>query len=196
MLRRKTTKMKGIVTRIPGPRMLRAAIPLAALALGACSPALDWRDVHPQNTAIQLTFPCKTQQLTQPVVLAGRTVPMSMTGCVASGMTFAVAHADMADPALVAPALAGLRQAALQNVGGTARDDHPAAVDHATPGLDAARDVLIEGHDPQGAELRERVVLFAQGTQVYQATVVGPAARFQPDAAATFTGSIRLPQRP
>ncbi|OIQ89386.1 hypothetical protein GALL_287080 [mine drainage metagenome] len=166
-----------------------------ALLLGACSPALDWREARPKGTDLLLTFPCKPQQLTQPVMLGEQRVTMSMTGCVASGMTFALAHADVGSAARVAPALATLRDAALANVHGQATAVHASAVDHATPGLADAVEMDVAGRDPRGGAVREHIVLFAQGSQVYQATALAASAHYQDDAARSFTTSIRLPER-
>ncbi len=164
-----------------------------ALLLGACSPALDWREARPQGTDLLLTFPCKPQQVTQPVMLGEQRVTMSMTGCVASGMTFALAHADVGSAPRVAPALATLRAAALANVHGSAAAVHASAVAHATPGLADAVEMDVAGHDPRGGAVREHVVLFAQGSQVYQATALATSAHYQDDAARSFAASIRLP---
>ena len=168
---------------------------LGCTLLAACSPSLDWREARPKGVDLLLTFPCKPQQLTQPVMLGGQRVAMSMTGCVAAEMTFALAHADVGRAQRVAPALATLRAAALANVGGRASDVHPSTVAHATPGLADAVEFDLSGHGPDGAALREHVVLFAQGSQVYQATALGAAARYQDDAARSFAASIRLPAR-
>jgi hypothetical protein len=90
----------------------------AAALLSACSPALDWRDVRPKDINILLTYPCKPEQIAQDVELADQKIKMSMTGCVADKMTFALAHAQLPNPALAARALAQLHQAAVDNVHG------------------------------------------------------------------------------
>lgn len=173
-----------------GPRaaLLVLAVPLIA----ACSPALNWREIRPKGLDILLSFPCKPQQITQDVRLAGNTVKMSMTGCTADDMTFALAHADVKDASRVGAALAVLHQAAVRNVGGTVTRSRASAVDHAASGLPDALDLEISGKSPTGKPLRERVVLFAQGSQVYQATAFGHAKDYKPEAAQTFSGSVRL----
>jgi hypothetical protein len=56
-----------------------------------------------------------------------------------------------------------------------------------TPSPDA-RQVLLAGRLPNATPVRERAAVFARGTHVYQATVLGP----QPDAAAeVFFDSLR-----
>ncbi len=132
---------------------------LAASLLGACSPALNWRETRPKDIDILLTFPCKPQQIVQTVQLAGSMVKMSMTGCATDNMTFALAHADMKDPTKVGAALAVLHQAAVRNVAGNVTQSQPTDVAHATRGLADALDLRIAGKSPTGQPLRERVVI-------------------------------------
>lgn len=163
-----------------------------ALLLGACSPALDWRDVRPKDIDILLTYPCKPEQIAQDVVLADRKVRMSMTGCVADKMTFALAHARLPDPALAATALAQLHQSAVGNVRGKVTAAAAAAVKNATPGLPDSLDLKIDGRMPDGKPVRERVLLFSQGSDVYQLTAFAPTDAFKDDAAQTFVESVNL----
>lgn len=176
-------------TQVFGGLMLALA---AVAALSACSPALDWRDVQPKGLNILLTFPCKTEQIAKDVRLAGESVRMSMTGCVADGMTFALAHAHFPTPARAATGLAQLHQAALANVHGRVTASAPVAIANIDPGLPDARDLRIDGQAPDGKAVRERVVLFAQGSDIYQLTALGPADAFKPDAAQTFAESVKL----
>ena len=41
------------------PRALKSAALAACVALVACSPALDWREVRPSGTRLLAMFPCK-----------------------------------------------------------------------------------------------------------------------------------------
>ena len=170
---------------------LLAGVGLGAALLG-CSPALDWRQAGPHGVDILLQYPCKPQSVTQPVVLAGKRLDMSMTGCEASHMTFALAHADLGDASLVAPALAELRRDAVANMRGQVLQARAAQVRHATPGQADAVELDLAGQAPGGAALREHVVLFSQGTQVFQATVLASQADYREDAAHTFASSVQL----
>ena len=172
------------------PRMALLALALPLIA--ACSPALNWRETHPKGIDILMNFPCKPQQITQNVQLAGDTVKMSMTGCTTDAMTFALAHAALKDESQVGPALAVLHQEAVHNVAGTVTRSQPSAVDHAASSLPNALDMDISGQSPTGKPLRERVVLFAQGSQIYQATAFAHAKDYKPEAAQIFSTSIRL----
>jgi hypothetical protein len=168
------------------------ALLAAAALLSACSPTLDWRDVRPKDVNILLTYPCKPEQIAQDVVLADEKVKMSMTGCVADKMTFALAHARLPSPALAAKALAQLHQAAVDNVHGKVTASSAVALKNATPGLPDTLDLKIDGQTPDGKPVRERVLLFSQGSNVYQVTAFAPTDTFKEDAAQTFTDSVNL----
>jgi hypothetical protein len=171
--------------------------PLAAAALlSACSPALDWRDVRPKDVNILLTYPCKPDQITQDVVLADQKIKMSMTGCVADKMTFALAHAHLPNPALAAKALAQLHQAAVDNVHGKVTASSAAVPKNATPGLPDSLDLKIDGQTPDGKPVRERVLLFSQGGDVYQVTAFAPTDVYKDEAAQTFAESVNLSPSP
>lgn len=174
-----------------------SAVLLAAAALlSACSPALDWRDVRPKDVNILLTYPCKPDQIAQDVVLADQKIKMSMTGCVADKMTFALAHAHLPNPALAAKALAQLHQAAVDNVRGKVTASSAAALKNATPGLPDSLDLKIDGQTPDGKPVRERVLLFSQGSDVYQVTAFAPTDVYKDEAAQTFAESVNLSPSP
>ena len=176
------------------PKRVKSAFALlGCIALVACSPALNWREARPPGSDLLLTFPCKPQHLSRQVTLGGRAVTMQMTGCVAAGMTFALASADVGHARQLAPALATLRASVLANVQGHADALQPSAVAHAVTGLRDAVAMDVSGKVAADRPVREHVVLFAHGTRVYQATALAVGKGWQPDAAATFAASIRLP---
>ena len=122
-----------------------------------------------------MSLPCRPADVARQVALAGAPVELRLLACSADGHTFAIASADMADPARVDPALQALGAAALANIQGRIDAEQPAAVPGMTP-YPAARRWLATGHLPDGAAVREQVLVFAHGLRVFQATVVGPRA--------------------
>lgn len=162
----------------------------AGSCLVACSPALDWREVQPAGDALRAVFPCRPAQHAREVLLAGRQTEMTMAACEASGMTFAVAHADISVPADVPRALEELRSAAVANV----RHEGPAlrspwVVPGATPNAQAGR-LEVDGMLPSGASTHLSAVFFVRGLRVYQATVIAP--RGDGDAAESFISGLKL----
>lgn len=148
---------------------------VAALALTACSAALDWRQVQPEGWSLLATLPCKPASQQRQVALAGQQVALTMLACTADGHTFALASAELADAARVGPVLQALGQAARANVQGRIAAEQAAAVPGMTPSPSARR-WLLQGRLPDGQAVVEQVQVFAHGTRVFQAAVIGPVA--------------------
>jgi hypothetical protein len=164
-------------------------VALAAGGLLACSPALDWREVRPPDSQLQLLFPCKPVTQARKVTLAGQTVRLSMHACSAGGQTWALAHADLGDPRHIGAALTELMSSAAANVGTVAGAPQSLRVTGATPHADSAR-VRFAGELPDGTAVTEEVAVFTYGTRVYQATALG--AVLPQEAAQTFIASLRV----
>lgn len=165
-----------------------AAVVLAALV--GCSPTLDWREVRPAGSHAQALFPCKPASHARTVTLAGAAVEMSMYACAVSQVSYALAFADMADPALVTPALDELTRSARAHLAAaTPGASSPLAVAGATPNPRSASWTL-SGRLPDGRLVNERLALFAWGTRVYQATAVGE--RLDAAALETFFASLKV----
>ena len=143
--------------------------------LCACSPTLDWRQVRPEGWGLDLAMPCRPSNQVRQVPLAGSAVELNLLACGADAHTYAVASADMADPARVGPALQALGDAARVNVQGVVEAERAATVPGMTP-QSAARHWVLRGKLPDGTQVREQVVVFAHGLRVFQASLVGPAA--------------------
>ena len=168
----------------------RCAAGLALAALWGCSPALDWREVRPPGSSAQAIFPCKPASHARKVTLAGAAVEMSLYGCAASQVSYALAFADMVDPALVAPALEELARAAPVHLQAS---EPGASAPLAVPGMTPhERAVLwtLSGRLPDGRRVQERMALFAYGTRVYQATAVGE--RLDPSAWDSFLAGLKV----
>jgi len=109
----------------------------------ACSAALDWREVQPEGADAVALFPCRPHTLERSVVLAGRTVPMSLHACSAGGRTWALAVAPLGDPTLVSAALEAMRRAAGRLHGAaTGSRRLPLDVRGATPNAASGREEL------------------------------------------------------
>lgn len=169
--------------------------PVAALALGAasllagCSPALDWREVRPEDTRAQLLLPCRPASHARELSLAGQPVRMVLHACRAADTTWAVAWAELGDPARTAPALAALKASAAANVGAAQLQPLAGRTPGETPNPESGR-YALSGRLPDGQPVQGRLVLAAHGPAVVQATALGP----RPDEAAldTFVDSFRL----
>jgi len=162
---------------------------LAALFLAACTPELDWRELRPAGTSVQVLLPCKPASHARRVTLAGAEVEMALYACRAADATWAIAQADLADPSRVTAALDELARAAQRNLGSATAPSQPASVPGMTPNA-SARVWRIDGRLPDGRAVVDTVVLFAHGTRIVQASVI--AERADAAALATFVESLRV----
>lgn len=170
---------------------MRALLPLCAAALAACSPAQDWRELRPEDSGAVAMFPCRPTSHARRVPLAGQEVMLTLHACTAGDdVTYALAVAEIGDPARVSAALDALRNAAAGNVGAGASSPLPLAVAGATPYAGSGR-IAHQGRRGDGQAVQLQVAVFAKGTRAYQATVVGaaPAA----EAADTFFAGLKTP---
>lgn len=158
------------------------------LSLWACSPALDWRDVRAADGVVRAQLPCKPSTHSRKLSLAGQAVSLTLSACSAGGQTWALAWADVVDPARVGPALRELRDAAAANIRAPLTQPLAMQVPGATPHADNTR-LRLDGQRADGKPVREQIVLFARGTVVVQATALG---EFLPDDAVDiFFTSLR-----
>ncbi|MFI5443985.1 hypothetical protein ACHMXK_01735 [Polaromonas sp. UC242_47] len=163
----------------------------ALLALAACSPTFNWREVRPENTRLSLLLPCKPDKAQKTVPLGGQTAQLSMLGCDAGGATFAVAVADMGDAAHTGAALAQWQSLTLANMkagpvgsGAGATQVLPFKAPGLAPGLQAVL-VKAQGRRADGSAVSGQAVYFVQGAQVFQ--VVLYASQVSPEVAETFS---------
>jgi hypothetical protein len=140
----------------------------------ACSPAFNWRDVRPADTALQVLLPCKPEVAERTVPLAGHEVVLHMLSCEAGGLTFAVSAlrkpADIEATAVVQ----SWRQASLLSLKAqpdNLRDWVP-ELSGTQPRVQGWQAVGVR-HD--GTPVQAHVLALAQGDEVYQVAVYGPA---------------------
>ncbi|HMC14610.1 MAG TPA: hypothetical protein VKI18_03195 [Albitalea sp.] len=164
---------------------------LAALAVAACSPALNWREIHLAEGDVTALFPCRPDRFVRDIQLAGTPARMVLLSCEAAGATYGLSQVDMADPGKVHAALSELRRSAAVNVGGTAQRVAALDVPGMTPNPLAER-VMIAGHGRDGAPLVEQAGFFSRGTRCFQATVFGP--KLEREAVDTFFAGLKLPR--
>lgn len=155
----------------------------------ACAPSLDWREVRPAGTPLQLLLPCKPTSQQRNVSLAAAVVPLTLVACQAGNLTWALSHADVVDPAQVGAALLALRAAAQAKMGAPttpwAAMKTAGATPHAESGMAA-----FAAAGPDGRQVQMHIGVFAHGTRVFQATVLGIS--IPAEAASSFFSSLRL----
>lgn len=163
----------------------------ALLALAACSPAFNWREVRPENTRFSLLLPCKPDKAQKVVPLGGQATTLSMLGCDADGVTFAVAVADVGDVSKAAPVLALWQELALANMKAApgTRQLLALKIPGASAGVPVSR-VQALGQRADGAAVSGQAAYFADGAQVFQVVMYAP--QIAPEVAETFFSSLKF----
>ena len=170
-------------------RLLRfSALAACALLGAACTPTLDWREVRPEGSGATLLMPCKPNSMKRSVRLAANTLSLALYACSAGGQTWAIASADVGDPARVTAALDELEAAARTNLSAGPVQTLALTVPGATPNPSSRR-VQFSGRLGDGTVVQEQLAVFAHGTRVFQATVLGP--QLPAEGVETFFGSLR-----
>ena len=161
----------------------------ALLALAACNPAFNWREVRPEGTRLKLLLPCKPDKAQKVVPLGGRATSLSMLGCDAGGATFAVAVADVGDATQAAPVLALWQDLTLANMKAAPSSRQPMAlkIPGASAGPPAVR-LQAQGQRADGTAVSGQAAYFAQGSQLFQVVMYAP--QIAPEVAETFFSSL------
>jgi len=198
------------------------ALPLAvvcavtlSLLTSACSPALNWREVHPaQADGLKALFPCKPDAHERVVPWPGLTAgaTMHMLSCQTDAGTWALSYLTVPDVALLAPAMRELTMAMRRNLGAAAQlagngvavseqDLGPIVVPGMTP-TPQAHGWRFFAQRPDGLgrpmDMDIRAWLFSHGMTVFQASVWRPAdvvkAQSSEDVAQAFFNGLQFPR--
>ena len=167
----------------------RGWIVAGCLALTACSPALNWREVRLEPSALVAMLPCKPDQGSRSVTLAGQNLSMHMMGCEADSATFAVSYADLPDATQAAAVQAQWQTAMLGNMRATQNLQSPLNI-KGVVGATGAVQLQAQGTQPDGRAVVAQGVWFIRGAQVFHAVMY--AAKLNPEAADAFFTGFRL----
>ena len=150
--------------------------------LSACAPAWDWRSVPLPGTQLVTELPCRPSRFQRDVKVAGVTLKLFMLSCETGRVTYGVATADVADPALVDGVLFGLRDSAAAAIRSSGSPAGALNLRGVTP-FNGNYSAHLHGQRPDGATVDESIRVFARGTRVFQAIAVGatlPEAALKP----------------
>jgi hypothetical protein len=168
-------------------RIWRASLLALALALSACYPDLDWREVTSLDGGYKVLMPAKPEHAQRKVVIGGVPLEMSMDSARREGMAFGAAYADIpSEYARRAELLAAARDALVRNIGGRITAEREVSVDGAS-GQEFYADGSMGG---QSMRLAARVLV--SGTRFYQVVCVGRTERMADADLALFLDSFHL----
>jgi hypothetical protein len=170
--------------------MTRIAAATALLALAACTPTFNWREVSVPSTALKATMPCKPKSVERRTEFTpGREIVVHAFGCEAGGATFAILSADLGSAMELGPGLAQWKSASLAAMHGVATRETPYAPQGAM-GLPQSVQIVARGRRADGGAVQSQAAYFAHGTRVFQAVVV--ADRIRPEMTEPFFTGLRI----
>lgn len=161
-----------------------------ALALGACSPALNWREARLSGGELKALLPCKPDQGRRQQSLAGEELWIAMQGCEAAGALFAVSVAELSQENRALAVQLQWQAQLLGNMRASASTTSPFAVKGSTAQLAPLR-LTARGLGPEGRPVEAQGVWFARGARLYHAVIY--AERITTEMSEPFFGGLELP---
>ncbi len=160
----------------------------AALALFACSPGLNWREVRNADARYLVLLPAKPASHARAVTLGELTVEMQMTAAETDELSFAVASARIEDAAQRQQALALMQQAMVKNIHGNTSQEKTLTLTDGTQ----ATEIQASGVLANGRRMKLFARFATKEQRVYQAVAIGPEDRLTAEIAETFLTSFVL----
>lgn len=161
----------------------RSTAALMLLALAACSPTLDWREMRDEASGLRMAFPCKPDHAEHRADFAGASRVLLAQGCEAGGQMFALVQVDVGEAGLTRDAMAAWNRATIANIQGQAAPP-VRLVPRGALDLPGSVRVRAQGRKADGGAIQSEAAYFARGTRVFQAVVYAPALK--PEAVDTF----------
>lgn len=162
---------------------------LAWLFVGACYPALDWREVRPPAGGFVVLLPQKPAQSERRLVTPAGPVLMRMYSARTGEHVLGVAFADFPAP-LDAPLLDLLRDALLANINGRVTNEREIAAAGMRGREFSAEGTLGSGKEARAALLQAR--LLVRGQRYFQLVSLGGAGSMQQADIDFFLASLKL----
>ncbi|NYE25488.1 hypothetical protein [Pigmentiphaga litoralis] len=181
------------------PRLLVSlSLALSFVALTACSPKYDWREMPAADSAVKVTYPARPQSDTRDVNVAGYTLPLTFTIAQVDASVFAVGHAKLPDavlndPAEMAKVADAFEEVLRANLRGTLRQRREVTLKQSaadTRKLFRAVEVEVHGAVANSPSwLLGRV--YVLGNSLIEIVALGPEAELTPDVARQFVESVK-----
>jgi len=177
---------------------LRSILLTCLALLTACSPKLDWREVHESEAGYSIMMPARPTIATRVIDLDGIPVSMRMTVAEADGLTFAVGSALMPNANQAQASLHTMKSALIRNIQGTVIEERTLSMPYGPGGNKGSLTVFhlhakgaassaINGQ-PRGLQAR----FVAVGNRVSQVIVTGPEEKLTRDVTDVYFSSLQL----
>lgn len=162
-----------------------APLLILAAMLAACSPELNWREVHASDGAYTVLMPAKPAALSRKLTLGAIQTEMTLRGAEAGDVSYVIGYATLDSPAQAQQALQAMQAGMLRNIGAATHEARTVLVDKLP-----MTELIAGGKSPAGQPLTLHARFATRGARAYQAVVLGPAAKFNAEAAQTFLESF------
>jgi len=169
----------------------RLLLACSILALLACSPKFNWREVRSKDAPYSVLLPAKPSTFARPIDLDGTPLTMTMTAAKVDDTVFAVGSAVVPDAAKAQAALTAMKTALVKNINGTVRAEKATAAAGGTQGLSASIDVEAVGTTPGGKPEILYGHFVSKDKEIYQVIVMGPEKAVSRENAETFISSFK-----
>lgn len=136
--------------------------------LAGCAPDLNWREVRIDEAGLMQMFPCRPHRQQRTVMLGARPRPVTLYVCDADQASWALAVADVDEPAARDKVLQAMADTARANLG---------IVGSAAPETLRGERYRLRGKTPDGRALELAGRVEARGNHVLQWAVVGANPR-------------------
>lgn len=166
------------------------------LALTACSPRFDWREISNPGAGYVALFPARPVEATRPVQYDTHTLQLTLQTAEVDEMRFAVGYAQL--PAIAdkqppdgATWVSLFETALLQNLNAQITQANP-------PPAPAVRDINANGtlrvhrKDMHGVPAKMRARFYVQQGQLYEVLVIAATADWNEEAAETFMAGFQI----
>lgn len=167
---------------------------IVTMALAACSPDQNWRQVTFEGTALKVQLPCKPDRTTREVPLGGSPVQLAVVGCESGGAMLAVMTAPLPAGADAQAVLAGWQQATLAHLQAASPLQAEAWSRPGMLPLAAAQRIRAQGRRADGQPVVAQAVwgAFTEGEHLRVVHAVVYATKLAPELAqALFDGVQR-----
>jgi hypothetical protein len=161
----------------------------STLVLGGCSPTYNWREIRWDSAELKVLLPCKPDQGSRRMTLAGQDVDIQMMGCEAGTSLFAIAHVHLGEAEKTTAAQTQWQSAMLGNLQAQGMQMMPFQSRGASAQPQPLR-LSAQGRREDGGAVAAQGVWFARGPHLYHAVIY--ADKISPDVAETFFSGIEL----
>lgn len=157
---------------------------LLGMALLACTPKLNWREV--QLGPLTVLLPCKPDHAQRSVRLGMADAPMQMVGCKAAEALYAVSRVHVTDPTQITGAQSAWYAATLANIKASAVKSQPVTIPRTLAGVRPVNRIenslvsphafellIANGLGPDGSSLQAQMIWFVNGLDIYHVAVYG-----------------------